>query len=119
MGRRGLSDLQEAMKTICILTAVAILQFYTLVTKLSEDVPKISGKCFGVCGDQIFSCLGHGVPNSCPYPSQTPPIPGAFQPFIGNWGRMRIVQPGNLESKNIIGFRTHAQIGHGYILAHG
>jgi len=78
MGRRGLSDLQDAMKTIYILTAVAILQFYTLVTKLSKGVPKIPRKCIWVCGDQIFSWLGYGVPNSCPYPSQTPPILGDF-----------------------------------------
>jgi hypothetical protein len=35
--------------------SAAILQFYTLVTKLSKDVPKIPGKCFRVCGVQIFS----------------------------------------------------------------
>jgi hypothetical protein len=44
MDHRGLSDLKDAMKTICILTAVAILQFYTLVTKLSKDLLKIPGK---------------------------------------------------------------------------
>ena len=61
MGRRGLSDLQDAMKTIYILTVVAILQFYTLVTQLSKGIPKIPRNCFSVCGDQIFSWLGYGV----------------------------------------------------------
>jgi hypothetical protein len=81
MGRRGLSDLQEAMKTICILTAVAILQFYTLVTKLSKDVPKIPGKCFRVCGDQIFSRLGVWSSKFLPIPKPDAANPGWFSAF--------------------------------------